>query len=144
MISKILQNLQVRDVMTSKVIVVQDTNDFSLVTEKMDTYGIRHLPIVDSLGKLVGIITQRHLYKLHSPRKLEDGSWYYDKDALNGFILSKVMIRQVKTLAPEATLFQAVSLMVDNKIGCIVIVDHNQIPVGILTRDDVFKLLFTQ
>ncbi len=144
MMSAALKALQVRDVMTTKVITVKEIDDFALVSEKMDIHHIRHLPVINEIGKLVGLVTQRHLYKLHSPRKLEDGSWFYDKEALNGFILSKVMIHEVVTLPLEASMFNAVSLMVDNKIGCIVIVDSSKTLLGILTRDDIFKLLLTQ
>ena len=139
MLKEKLKAIQVRDVMSNKVITVKESDDFALVNEKMDLYDIRHLPVVDDKGNLVGLITQRDLYKIHSPRRLEDGSWFYDKDALNGFILSAVMLRNVLTISPEASLYQAVDNMVNLKVGCLIVINAFKKPVGIITRVDVLK-----
>ncbi|MBF0489240.1 MAG: CBS domain-containing protein [Candidatus Omnitrophica bacterium] len=144
MIKEILQTIPLKTVMSSPVITISESADFSAVNDKFDFYDIRHLPVVNGSGGLVGLITQRSLYQIHSPRKLEDGSWYYDTDMLNGFILKNVMIKDVLTLKPESTLAEAVKVVVSYKYGCIPIVDEYKTPVGIVTRDNIFKFLLTQ
>ena len=144
MIHELLKKTLLKSVMTSPTITVVVSDDFSTVKEKFELYGIRHLPVVNQTGMLVGLITQRDLYKIHSPRKLEDGSWYYDKDLLDGFILDKVMLKNVFTLRPENTLEDAVKAMFESKFGCIPIIDEYNYPVGIITKKNILKFLLIE
>jgi CBS domain-containing protein len=134
---------KVRDVMVSPVITVKETDDFAVVQEKITLYDVRHLPVVDETGSVTGIITQRDLYQIHSPRRLEDGSWYYDKEALHAFLLSKVMLPKPFTLKPNNTLLEAIEATIRHKFGCIPIVDDHRKPCGILTRDTMLKFLIS-
>jgi len=140
-IKQFLMETQVRDVMASPVITVKDTDDFALVQEKIALYDVRHLPVVNETGSIVGIITQRDLYQIHSPRRLEDGSWYYDKEALSQFLLMKVMLPKPFTLKPASSLYEAIEATVRFKFGCIPVVDDYKKPCGILTRDTMLKFL---
>jgi len=140
-LKKFLQDTKIREVMDSPVITVNETDDFALVQEKIALYDVRHLPVVNETGNIVGIITQRDLYQIHSPRRLEDGSWYYDKEALNQFLLSKVMLPKPFTLKPGNSLFEAIEATVRFKFGCIPIVDDYKKLCGILTRDTLLRFL---
>lgn len=142
-IRPILKEIQVGQIMIKPVITVHQEDEFHVVQEKMETYHIRHLPVINDSGKLVGIITQRILYKTHSPRKLEDG-WYYDIEALDRFILRNVMNHDPYTLPPNGTLEEAMQTMSQLKIGCVIIIDEDRVPRGILTRDDILRFLLTQ
>ena len=142
-IKQYLHDIKIREVMDSPVITVKETDDFALVQEKIALYDVRHLPVVNETGSIVGIITQRDLYQIHSPRRLEDGSWYYDKEALNQFLLSKVMLPKPFTLKPGNSVYEAVEATVRFKFGCNPIVDDYKKPCGILTRDTLLKFLIT-
>ena len=143
MVQELLSSIKLKDVMTSPVITVQDWEDFHVVQDKLETYDIRHLPVVDNSGRLIGMISQRHLYKIHSPRHLENGEWYYDKDMLDSFILKTVMVKDTYVLRPHHTLADAIKDMVQFKIGCIPIVDDSCRPVGIVTRDSILSFILT-
>jgi CBS domain-containing protein len=138
-----LLDTKIKEVMASPVITVKDRDDFALVQEKIALYDVRHLPVINDAGCIVGLISQRDLYQIHSPRRLEDGSWYYDKDALNQFLLVKVMLPNPFTLQPDNCLVEAIEAMVRFKFGCIPIVDDYKRPCGILTRDRILKFLIT-
>ena len=140
-IRQFLLDTKIQEVMVSPVISVSETDDFALVQEKIALYDVRHLPVVNEAGHIVGLITQRDLYQIHSPRRLEDGSWYYDKDALNQFLLKNVMLPKPFTLKPNSSLFEAIEATVRYKFGCIPIVDDYKKPCGILTRDTILKFL---
>ena len=139
MIKEILRSTQLKNVMKSPVISVQEGADFHVVEDKMSIYDIRHLPVVDDQGHLKGLISERHLYKIHSPRKLEDGSWYYDQESLDGFILKNVMVKDPFLLKAENSLHEAMSAMAQFKFGCIPIVDNYRHAVGIITRSDILN-----
>ena len=142
-VKKFLKSTLVREVMATPVITVYETDDFALVQEKIALYDIRHLPVVDETGSIVGLITQRDLYQIHSPRHLDDGTWYYDEEALNQFLLMKVMLKNPFTLKADNTLAEALEAMIRHKFGCIPIVDDDKKICGILTRDTVLKFLTT-
>ena len=50
-----------------------------------------------------------------------------------------VMVGDVITVEVEATVRQAVDLMNKNEIGCLVVVDEEEKPVGIVTERDLLK-----
>jgi CBS domain-containing protein len=54
-------NTQLEDVMTTKVVTVSMDSTFAEARELMRTYRIRRIPVVDSDGKLAGLISFRHL-----------------------------------------------------------------------------------
>ena len=139
-----LKEVPIKDVMISPTITVRDTDEFHVVQDKFATFDIRHLPVVEEHGVLVGLITQRILYKIHSPRKLEDGSWYYDKELLDGFLLKNVMIKDPFTLKGTSALLEAIDAMCRFKLGSIPVVDDLRRPIGILTRGDILKFFLTK
>ena len=71
-IRTLLQKTLLSQIMAKPAIVVRENDDFHVVRDKLETYNIRHLPVVNEAGILVGLVTERYLYKIHSQRKLED------------------------------------------------------------------------
>ena len=143
MVQDLLNSIKLKDVMTSPVITVQEWEDFHVIYDKLETYDIRHLPVVDDSGRLVGLISQRHLYKICSPHRMENGGWHYDKDMLDSFILKRVMLRDVYVLKPHNTVTEAIKDMAEFKVGCIPVVDDSNRPVGIVTRDSILNFILT-
>jgi acetoin utilization protein AcuB len=139
----LLQKTLISELMSKSVHVVHESDEFHEVQEKMEFHDIRHLPVVNDAGVLVGIITQRDLYKIHSPRKTEDG-WYYDKDLLDNFILRNLMRKEVFTLTPQHSLEECIKIMAKLKYGCVVVIDQGRKPCGIVTPHDILKFLLTK
>ncbi|NIQ05625.1 MAG: CBS domain-containing protein [Candidatus Korarchaeota archaeon] len=52
--------------------------------------------------------------------------------------VQEIMIKDVITLGARATVSEAVKLMNENKIGCLVVI-HNENPIGIITERDMLK-----
>ena len=78
---------------------------------------------------IVGLITQRDLYQIHSPRRLEDGSWYYDKEALSQlFILKNVMLAKPFTLKPSNALMRPLKQRYVLNLAVSPIVDDDKFP----------------
>jgi len=103
--------------------------------------GIRHLPVINAENVLVGIVTQRDLYRLVSPRKTMEGNMVYDKNELDEFILEHVITKGVATLNQDQTLSSAIDLMVNKRYGCIPIVDDRGRLIGIITQTDVLRAI---
>lgn len=139
-LKKILNHIPLKNVMNKNVISVSLDEHFSAIPHKMEAHHIRHLPVVDDKYKLVGVISQRDLYKTIAPKKRDDGTWVYDDEDLNQFVIGQVMNPKVKTLFPWDTVAQAVSLMVHQKYGCIPIVKKDGSLYGIVTQHDILKM----
>jgi len=133
-----IKSLQVRDVMTTNVATLE-RNDKLLVADDVMRLGrIRHLPVVDSEGELAGIVSQRDLFHSGLLRALGYGS-HAKHQALEGLVLKEAMKTDVVTVTPDAPLTEAATIMLERKIGCLVVVEGKKI-VGILTESDFVKL----
>ena len=136
----LLKETKIKEIMTASPVSVKIDEHFSEVPRKFREYGIRHLPVVDENNKLVGLITQRDLYKIQPPRKLIDGTWHYDEEVLNSTILRHVMIKDPFFMNIEDSIGEALIKMVNKKYGCIPIVDKDNFLCGIITLIDILKV----
>lgn len=128
----------VRDLMTTNVTTVGRNQTLKTVDDVMRLGRIRHLPVVDENGGLAGIVTQRDLFLGGLLRALGYGSFAREK-ALDGLLVKEAMKTEVLTTTPDTPLSQAAALMLEHKLGCLVVVAENEI-VGILTEADFVRL----
>ena len=135
-----MRKILLRELMVSKVITASVDDSLSVVEEKLRLHGIRHLPVIDSKKRVVGMFTQRDLTRCLAPRKTEDG-YVYDKEQLDRFILKYVMTKDPLTLGPENTLGDVLDIMVRDKFGCIPIAKQDRVLLGIVTQIDVLKYI---
>jgi len=101
---------------------------------------IRHLPVINRLNKLTGIVTDRDLRVYTSHRLgtiMENNS---DRETLHRHV-NVMMIRRVVTGTPGMTLGEAVDLMLSNHVGGLPVVDEKNHIVGMVTAIDFLALL---
>ncbi len=139
-IKNLFNKIKVDEIMMKKFIFIHEDDRFSLVEEKLREFNIRHLPVIDDNNKLVGIITQRDLYRIQSPRHLEDDTWYYDQKSLDSHILKYVMTKDPCAINPQDPAAKAVLLMAERKYGCLPVVKKDRTLCGIVTRHDILKI----
>lgn len=132
------KTLQVRDVMTKDVVTLGRNEKLSVADDVMRLGRIRHLPIVDDEGALAGIVSQRDLFHSGLLRALGYGS-HAKQRALDLLVLKEAMKTDVVTISPDAPLVDAAKLMMERKIGCLIVTEGKAI-VGILTETDFVKL----
>jgi acetoin utilization protein AcuB len=128
----------VRDVMQTKVVTVTPRTTLPQAIELAAERRIRHLPVVDPVGKLVGILSDRDLKRaMASPAtSLEAHELRFLLDRLT---VEEIMTRTVVTVGPAFPVEEAARLMVQEKIGAVPVVDGGDL-VGILTETDVLAL----
>jgi len=133
------KTLLVRDVMTKDVVTLGRNEKLVVADDVMRLGRMRHMPVVDEDGGLAGIVTQRDLFHSGLLRALGYGTHARDQ-ALGLLVLKEAMKTEVATVAPEAPLTEAAKMMLEQKIGCLVVVEGKRI-VGILTESDFVKLV---
>ena len=131
--------LLVRDVMTRDVATLGRNEKLSVADDVMRLGRIRHLPIVDDEGALAGIVSQRDLFHSGLLRALGYGQ-HAKQQALDLLVLKEAMKTDVVTVPPDEPLSAAAKMMLERKIGCLVVVEAKKI-VGILTESDFVKLV---
>ena len=109
----------VSDLMQKQVFSVKMDDQIDRVFFLFHYEKIRHVPVVDK-GKVVGIVSDRDLYKALGPRSRRGGVVEAGDDTSLYVIPKKVkhiMRRGVITIAPSATLSEAATMMARKKIG---------------------------
>lgn len=136
----LMRKTPVRDVMTAPAVSVPMDAPFSVVEEQFRVHGFRHLPVVDERKMVMGVVSQRDLFRAIPPRSLMDGTFYYDKDMLNQVMLKNVMAQNPVVIDADESIGRAILLMAEGKYGCLPVVDKKRQLCGILTQVDILEL----
>jgi CBS domain-containing protein len=128
----------VRDLMTSDVVTLGRNDKLEAADDLMRLGRIRHLPVLDDDGALVGIVSQRDLFHSGLIKALGYGS-HAQQHALAMVAVKEAMSNEVLTTTPDTPLREAATLMLDRKVGCLVVVEGGKIS-GILAESDFVRL----
>jgi CBS domain-containing membrane protein len=134
-------DMRVEEIMTSDVAVLHANDALSIADDVMRLGRIRHMPVVeeeDGDKKLVGIVSQRDLFRGALTRALGYGEHAQSK-IMAGLKVKEIMTSRVHTATKDLTIRKAAALMLEHKIGCLVVVEDDR-PIGILTESDFVKL----
>ena len=143
----------VKEIMSKDLVTVYETNTIEEVARIFIDKKISGMPVVDSQGKLLGIITEGDLVyqqkKLNPPVFLSffDGVIQVGKNAffeeikkISAFMVKDLMTKDNLIVAKEdADLTDVATLMIENKVNRIPILDDQDKVVGIVTRYDLIK-----
>ncbi len=123
--------LMVDEFMETDLFTVQKDDLIELVAELVDWRKIRYMPVENSKGKLVGLVTSRLLLRYFTQQhKLNGKSAHCVKD---------IMIENPMTIMPNATIVQALKTMRSHKIGCLPVVQNDEL-IGIITEMDFLRI----
>ena len=128
----------VRDVMTREVATLSRNETLRTADDVMRLGRIRHLPVVDDEGLLAGIVSQRDLFHGGLLKALGYGT-HARGQALDSLVVKEAMTTEVVTTTADTELRDAAKVMLDRKIGCLVVLEGQKI-VGILTEADFVKM----
>ena len=122
--------------MTPKPITITVQESMQGAMELMAMKRIRHLPVVDGTGKLIGLVSDRDLRRAAPSPLFAD----HEKAAgqLDATTIERIMIRSPATITPQQRLQDAMKLMVEKKYGALPVIDGVKL-VGIITPIDVMK-----
>lgn len=129
--------MYVREYMQTRVITIPSDTLVVDAQKLMDQNNIRRLPVVDK-GKLVGIVTKRHLQEV-TPSSLTSLSVWEMHYLLAKIKVSEVMERRVITVSPDVTLEEAARVGAEHRLGALPVVENGHL-VGIITETDMFRI----
>jgi len=135
-----MEKLLVRDLMTEDVIALQPDDNLAKLRDLFYERRIRHMPIVDGDGLLVGLVSQRDLLRnslvdqVNVPESVEQA-------VLERLQVRDLMTSQVDGVPPDLDIREAAQIMLEHKYGCLPVVDGERRLVGILTESDFVRFL---
>ena len=130
--------MKVCNLMTSEVFVVNRREPILKAEAVMKWARTRHVPVVDSTSKVVGLITHRDILAASTAIISRIPADRADED-LAGIPLESVMQTKVICVDPDADLATAAKLMQDNQIGCLPVTTNRRL-MGIVTEADFVTL----
>ena len=134
--------ITVADIMTTGVIYLREEDNLAIISKGMERYNLRHLPVVSD-NKLIGIVTHRDLLRLAvSSVELDTPEGKNRQEKLDeGTFVATIMTRDPITVGPDTPIWEAVRIIIDNKFGCLPVVDEDGKLMGIVTEHDFLKTL---
>jgi CBS domain-containing protein/gamma-glutamyl:cysteine ligase YbdK (ATP-grasp superfamily) len=117
--------------MTTDLFTVKPDDVVDLAASVMDWRHVRHVPVEDEEGRLVGLVTHRGLLRLMSsgPRAAGENSTT---------TVREVMVTNPLTVSPSTPSLEAIETMRLNRVGCLPVVEGNEL-VGIVTSYDFLE-----
>jgi len=130
--------MTVADFMTTDVVTLTEDETLAHAQRCMARGRIRHLPVV-SERTLVGLITHRDLlaasFSIFAEVEANEQRRVFDTVRV-----VEAMHRDVVTVSPDLPVSKAARILLENKYGCLPVVDDEQQLQGIITEADFLRL----
>jgi acetoin utilization protein AcuB len=124
--------------MTANPMTVRPDVSIAEALEQMRREKVRHFPVVDKEGRLVGIVSRQDLLYA-SPSSVTSLNVWEVTYLVSQIKVREVMTKKVITATEDMPVEEAARVMADNKVGCLPVV-RDQIVVGIITESDLFRI----
>jgi CBS domain-containing protein len=132
--------MHVRDYMSTAVHSLDEHARLLDAALLIRSTGKRHVPVLSVKGDVVGVVSDRDIYRL-SPSLLaamtpEEYNLIFEKTPVTAAMSAPPI-----TVTPDLPVREAVGLLYSRRIGCLPVVDGSGKLVGILTINDMLGLL---
>ncbi len=132
-----LGEVRVSEAMTRDVVYASPEDHVGKVWMRMLKHRYAGLPVVDDKGRVLGIITQMDLIRKGFTRPVLES----ESPPKKGPLAREIMTTPPVTLGPDATMLEAVRIMLGRDIGRIIICGPGRRLLGIVDREDAARIL---
>ena len=136
-IEEILKDTKVGDYMTRNILVGKDSFTLKHVARLFNELKIHHLPIVNKLREIVGIISANDLLRVCS--RVMDKGYDREESELDQTIVDYMTSTPV-VCSPDDSIVKAIEIFAEGKFHALPVVENNEL-VGIFTANDLIELL---
>lgn len=150
--------MRIEEIMTTDVIAVSTNDSVELCAKLLQENNISGLPVLDESGKVAGMVTEgdliRRASRIKTPGYLEIlGGLIYlgspkkfveELQRAMSLEAGQLMSKNVISVKPEESVEKAATLMVENNINRLPVVDENDKLVGIVSRRDIMSCLYSK
>lgn len=131
--------MQVKELMSRDVVMIGTAESCLDAVVRMQRARVRHLPVVNRDGILVGIVTDRDLrHHLFSPHVFEKLGGKPVDELLGAVHVAEVMSTDVLTVESDASVGDAAWTMRKNRVGSLPVMENGRM-VGIVTEVDILR-----
>jgi acetoin utilization protein AcuB len=129
--------MRVADLMTAPLVTIGHDATVADAWSIIRSRQVRHLPVLDSDRRLIGMVTDHDLRLVILGRGLEEEP---DRLArtLGGLRVNEIMTWAVITVRADADIREAARIMHEHKLGALPVADGGRV-VGMLTATDVIR-----
>jgi acetoin utilization protein AcuB len=127
----------VKDRMSKHPLTVSGDESIADTHRYMQEQNVRHLPVVDKTGQMIGLVTENDLLKAE-PSSATSLSVWEIHSLLTRVRVKDVMVHEVIATTEDTPIEEAAHLMLEHKIGCLPVLRDGKL-VGIITESDLFR-----
>ncbi|MGB3725994.1 MAG: CBS domain-containing protein [Glaciecola sp.] len=133
----------VADLMTTKLLTLSANHSMKNVHDLITKKGIRHIPIMDEQNKhIIALVTQKVMVAKVVAILTAYGPQALLEKEMRTPVLD-IAVKDFDKVPPNMPLKDAAAYFLQNKYGCLTVVDENNHLVGMLTSSDFVKLSFS-
>lgn len=146
-----------KDIMSKEVLTVKPETSVSELAQLLTTHNINGAPVVDSDGKLIGVVTENDLVfqkkQVHIPTVINilDSFIYLESqekmkkemEKISAVTVENIYSKDVKTVTPETPIEEIATIMAEQHIHTIPVIKDNNI-VGVIGKKDIIRTLISQ
>jgi acetoin utilization protein AcuB len=125
--------------MTQKVVTIEKDAGIFDAQAKMAEHRIRHLPVVDDEGYLIGIVTDRDIRSAIPHRLLKDPGLLEEREKIKDLRIKDIMTTDVRTIKEHHTIQDALLLIQELRVGALPVVDSQGKLTGIISVRDLLR-----
>jgi len=125
--------------MTRKVITAGPETGIFEAQELMTQSKIRHLPVIETDGRLVGIVTDRDIRSALPYEFFKKHPSMQEKEKFSKLQIKDIISKNPITISPTYTIQDALLMIQDAKVGALPVVDEENRLTGIISVRDLLR-----
>lgn len=143
--------MKVKEIMKTNIINFKKGTPVREAAKILSQKHISGAPVVDEKNRLIGIISEKDIFRALYPDYEDfysDSSLRSDFGKIEGRLLDvanlkveDVMVKDIISVTPDTSIIKVGAIMLAEGIHRVIIQEKNM-PVGIVTRRDIYKAIF--